>query len=70
MEKTPVKQLVDEWLSLDKRQNLRDALHEWLALAKVSELAERAKPEPEFTKNQFEEALKKVSRRKPVEESS
>jgi hypothetical protein len=30
--KTPIQQLVEEWLSLDKKRDLRDATYSWLRL--------------------------------------
>jgi hypothetical protein len=33
-EKTPIQKLVEEWLSLDKKRNLRDETYSWLRLTR------------------------------------
>jgi hypothetical protein len=45
-EKTPIQRLVEEWVSLDKKRDLRDATHSWLGLkyrARTSKQAEADK---------------------------
>lgn len=46
-EKTPIQRLVEEWVSLGKKRDLRDAIHSWLGLKHRTRTSKQAEADKE-----------------------
>ena len=58
-EKTPVQELVEEWLSLDKKRNLRDVTYSWLGLTQKGKTSITAEVDKEAICPEEEESVAK-----------